>query len=467
MRGVMSDSRRDLGRRSFVGSVLAVLLLVSAAPGVRGEAPLSTTDLVRFLRAGISESTILHELQTRGFMEALDGLRESALREAGASETLVVAVRRVAPAEPPPAPVSVGRPAADPLTTAGPRGTGREPTFAIRTRTVRVPVSVLDKAGQPVLGLSREDFEVAEDGKKQAVTQFSSERRPLRIALALDISGSMTNKIRQVEEALRHFIDLLEPADEIMVITFNDRARVIQDFTSDRDLLARVLDRLEPFGATTLYDAVSLALQRVAKGPAESKAVVLVSDGVDTASAMTFEDLRELARRSEVPVFSIGLDSGPAPRNFSRPPGHRGPGGGGYGVPGGGHGGPGGGGGRGGWPGGGGGSPGGQGAPWGQGGYHHSREGFDARPLTELADDTGGRAEILKEIEHYTPGTDEAPGSALLKGAVETIAMILRHRYLLGYEPPDGKAAWRTIRVEVDRPSATARSRKGYYGGGA
>jgi VWFA-related protein len=459
----MSESGRDPNRRSVAGRILALLLLLAVAQGARGETPLTTADVVRFLRAGISESTILHELQSRGFVEALDDLRESALREAGASETLVVAVRRAAPAEPPPVPVAPPpvRPAATPPTVAIPGVTGREPTFAIRTRTVRVPVSVLDVAGQPVLGLAREDFRVSEDGKKQAVTQFSSERRPLRLALALDVSGSMTNKIRQVEEALRHFIDLLEPADEIMVITFNDRVRVIQDFTSDRELLARILDRLEPAGATTLYDAAALAIQRVAKGPAEAKAVVLVSDGVDTASTTTFENLRELARRSEVPVFSIGLDSGNALRNLSRPPGHHGPGG--FGVPGGGRGGPGGGG-RGGWPGGGGGG-GGQGGPGGPWGGRHPREGFDARPLTELADDTGGRAEILKGIEHYTPGSDEPPGSALLKGAVETIATILRHRYLLGYEPPDGKPAWRTIRVEVDRPSATARTRKGYYGG--
>jgi VWFA-related protein len=205
----------------------------------------------------------------------------------------------------------------------------------------------------------------------------------------------------------------------------------------------------------------------VAKVPAESKAVVLVTDGVDTASTTTFDSLRELARRTEVPVFSIGLDGGNGVRNLSHPPGRHGPGGGGFGRPGGGgHGGGGGwgGGGHGGGPGGGGsgGGPGGG----GYGGGHIPRRGFDGTPLTELADETGGRAQILKGIEHYTPGSDEPPGSDQLKGAVESIAMTLRHRYLLGYEPPDGKAAWRTIRVDVDRPAATARTRKGYYAGG-
>lgn len=90
------------------------------------------------------------------------------------------------------------------------------------------------------------------------------------------------------------------------------------------------------------------------------------------------------------------------------------------------------------------------------------RGGFDGRPLLDLADDTGGRAEILKDL-HYAPGGD-GPGTDRLNAAVESIAMTLRHRYLLGYEPPEGKSGWRTIRIDVDRPSTTARARKGYYG---
>jgi hypothetical protein len=102
------------------------------------------------------------------------------------------------------------------------------------------------------------------------------------------------------------------------------------------------------------------------------------------------------------------------------------------------------------------------GGPPGGGG---SRRGFDDKPLVELADETGGRAEIVKGLAHYTPDSD-VPGSDQLKEAVETIAVILRHRYLLGYEPPDGKSGWREIRVDVDRPDVVARTRKGYYSGG-
>jgi VWFA-related protein len=457
----------------LLGAVATALMLLAAflATSVRGDAPLTTADVVVFLRAGISERTILTELADRGFREPLDAGHEEALRNAGASETLVVAVRRAAPAPAPPPAAATPAPR-DPRSATRssspvvPQTAGRGPTFTADTRTVRVPVSVLDKQGAPVIGLHFEDFHIEDGGKPQAVTLFSGERRALRIALALDVSGSMDDKIRQVEAALRHFIGVLEPADEIMVITFNDHVRVVQDFTSDREQLFRVLDMLEPQGSTALFDAAHEAIQRVAEGPAESKAVVLVTDGVDTESATTFGVLRELARRKEVPVFSIGLDGGSSQRDFFRPPSlPRQPGIGGRGWPGGGGGrGRPGGGVPGGFPGGGGGG----GWPVGGGGprtIRTSPAGFDARALLDLAEETGGRAEIVKGFGHYLPGSD-SPQNDRLKAAVESIAMTLRHRYLLGYEPPDGKPGWRTIRVEVDRPATTARSRKGYYAGG-
>jgi VWFA-related protein len=462
------ESRSPRGDR-LLGAFAAALMLLAVflATSVRGDAPLTTADVVVFLRAGISERTILTELADRGFREPIDADREEALRNAGASETLVVAVRRAAPAPTPAVTTPVSRENGATRTSAPAiqHTSGRGPTFTTATRTVRVPVSVVDKQGAPVIGLHFGDFRISDGGKPQAVTLFSGERRALRIALALDVSGSMDDKIRQVEAALRHFIAVLEPADEIMVITFNDHVRVVQDFTSDRAQLDRVLDMLEPQGSTALFDAAYEAIQRVAEGPAESKAVVLVTDGVDTESATTFGVLRELARRKEVPVYSIGLDGGSAQRDLFRAPTlPRRPGIGGRGWPGGG-------GGRG-RPGGGvpGGFPGGGGGGgWPVGGGSRSvrtnAASFDARALLDLADETGGRAEIVKGFGHYVPGRD-APQNDHLKAAVESIAMTLRHRYLLGYEPPDGKAGWRTIRVEVDRPATTARSRKGYYAGG-
>jgi VWFA-related protein len=446
-----------MSRDALSRSIVAVVLLAAVVAGAVALAddPLSTADVVRFLQAGISEHTVLAELRERGFGEPLDAAREAALRRSGASETLVVALRRAAPvgaSTTPPGNTATAAP-----TVGGPppaAGSGRGPTFSATTRSVRVPVSVLDKRGEPVLGLTGTDFQISEDGRHQDVTFFSGERRPLRIALALDVSASMTDKMAQVSEALGHFIDLLEPADEILVITFSSQVDVVQDFTSNRELLGRVFSQLQPRQGTSLYDAAIEAIQRVATGPAESKAVVLVTDGVDTTSTASFADLREIARRSEVPVFSLGIGGEPMFRTIFNNPmggigrfpgrgrgrGPRGPGGGGW-PPGGG----------GGWPGGGGGG-GGRGGPMSTGG-----EGFDARPLIDLADDTGGRATILKGLDRNTGKVDR------LKEAVESIAVTLRHRYLVGYEPEAGKRGWRKIKVDVDRPSVTVQARKGYY----
>ena len=430
------------------GTVL-VLVLAALAAGAGGDDPLAAADVARFLKAGISEHTILTELRERGFAEPVDEAVETTLREAGASETLIVAVRRAAPQRPSTAaaPVVVtpqGRAPAAVVPAAG----GHVPIFGASAKSVRVPVSVLDKQGQPILGLQGADFSIAEDGHRQEVTFFSGERRPLRIALALDVSTSMSSKMREVSAALQHFIDLLEPSDEILVLTFSADLHVEQDFTSDRELLERVFSRLHPASGTALYDAAIEAIGRVAEGPAESKAVVLVTDGKDTASRASFEELREVARRSEVPVFSLGIGGDTTFRRMFDPGGGiripgipRGPGRGPR-LPGG-------------WPGGGGG-----GWPGGRGQGNPAEPDFDARPLLDLAEDTGGRATILKGLERDRGGRDQ------LQEAVETIAVTLRHRYLVGYEPPASKPGWRKIKVDVDRSPATVQARKGYYSEG-
>lgn len=267
----------------------------------------------------------------------------------------------------------------------------KPPTFSAGTRTVRVPVAVLDKNGDPVLDLGRESFQIFDSGRSQALTLFSSERRPIRIVVALDVSLSMAPRMDAVQRALGDFIDLLEPADETLVVTFSELVFVHGEFTSDRDQLERVFQRLEPAPGTSLYDAAIEAIGRVASGPAESKAVVLVTDGDDTTSKAGLKDVREMARLNEVPIFGIGL-------------------GGGGGT------------------------------------------------LRGLADDSGGRA-ILLGSGKRKPGEPDH-----LKAAVASIALTLRHRYLLGYEAQgDGGFAWHPIRVDVDRPSAEVHARKGYY----
>jgi Ca-activated chloride channel family protein len=302
----------------------------------------------------------------------------------------------------------------------------------VSTRTVRLPVTVTDKKGHPLTDLNQSDFRVSEEGREQQITFFSGERKPLRIALALDISGSMDKKIGEVSDALGYFLDLLEPDDQILVMTFGGSVDVVQDFTSDRERLGRVFAALQPRGSTALFDAVVEGARRVTGNPAESKAIVLVTDGMDTASAASFEQAREAARRAEVPVYSIGIGHDTGLGSLLRVLGGLG------GIQVGRRGG------RGGYPG--------QGWPSGE-------RDLDARPLLDLADETGGRAEILK-------GLDSRNGKVnRLREAAESMALSLRYRYLLAYEPPEtaDRGGWRSIKVEVGRPSVIVRARKGYY----
>ena len=182
--------------------------------------------------------------------------------------------------------------------------------------------------------------------------------------------------------------------------------------------------------------------------------MVLVTDGMDTVSATSWGELRELAKRSEVPVFSIAIGSDFTFRSvFSGPAGPIG------GVPGRGPGRP-----PRGWPGGGGGGGGWPGGGWPRGPMPGSSGSntadFDASALLDLAEETGARAEVLKGLDRDRGNVDR------LKDAVESIAMTLRHRYLVGYDPATGKRGWRKIKVDVDRPAVTARARKGYYSEG-
>jgi len=374
------------------------------------EAPLELEEVILLLQSGLSEETINVYVRARGMAKPLSVDEERILRSSGATESLFETLRELLPEAPtpsapsPPAVVSPNR--ADEIPQAG----GYQ--FRVATRTVRVPASVTDKKGRPVTDLKREEFRLLEDGESQPIVFFSSDRKPLRIGILLDVSGSMEEKIDAVADSLKHFLELLEPEDEIFVLAFSHGPEIVQDFTSDRRRLGNVLESLVPFGATALNDAVIEGLSFLDSIPAESKGLVIVTDGVDTSSRSTFDEALDAARRADTPVYSIGLGNGR------------------------------------------------RGGIFGDSHGSFGRFEFDDRPLRELAKETGGQAEILTNFEH-----DHQKGVDRLKEACESIALALRHRYVLGYQPPEDveKRGWRKIRVQVDRRSVKVRARKGYY----
>jgi VWFA-related protein len=310
--------------------------------------------------------------------------------------------------------------------------------FRSGVELINVTATVLDSSGRFVPGLRKDDFLVYEDNERQTISHFSAERVPVSLGIVLDTSGSMAgDKIHAARRALDRFLyDLLDPEDEIFLYRFSDRPVLLQGWTTNRQTLSRALGRITPDGGTAMYDAVAEALPLAQRGMHRKKALLVVSDGNDTASEHTsITALERQIRQSEVLVYAIGIDGEsqptvrrprtsprtwpPFPVPFPRP-------------------------GRG-WP------P--QRPPIGPG-PGGSGSAADARvntgALRDLTDDSGGRTEIVRDAQDLDPAT-------------AGIANELSQQYFLGY-PASGKkdGRWHDIRVEVTNRAYKVRARRGY-----
>src|SRR5215510_10742383 len=150
---------------------------------------------------------------------------------------------------------------------------------------VNVVATVTDDTGEYVADLTQDDFIVEEDGKAQTISHFSqSNDLPVSMGLLLDSSGSMERKIGTATTAVERFIRSIHKDDDIFLLTFSNRPDLQQDFTSDRDRLARALRRVSVGGGTALYDALELSLRKIKHGIQDKKAILLITDGQDTSS---------------------------------------------------------------------------------------------------------------------------------------------------------------------------------------
>ena len=193
---------------------------------------------------------------------------------------------------------------------------------------VSVTVVVYDKAGKFVKGLGPKDVQVLEDKLPQEVSYFreaagaGAERIPLSVALVLDCSGSMRHNMRFLQEAAIAFVNKLEDMDSALVVSFNESIKGSAEFTSDTSRLEQFIDGLEPWGGTSLHDAIHYGLGRVKDQPGR-KAVIVFSDGADTTSSMKEQEVIDYARSVEATVYSVGIrgESGlvaRSPRGFLR-----------------------------------------------------------------------------------------------------------------------------------------------------
>ncbi len=185
------------------------------------------------------------------------------------------------------------------------------PTFEVGIEVINLNVSVTDGRGRYVTDLTEKDFAVYEDGVKQDLTLFTHENLPISLALLIDGSASMDEKMPTAQAAATRFVKTLRPQDLAQIVLFNDRAQVLQEYTADQALLESAIKRTVAAGPTALHNALYVTLKELQKqkkaGELRRRAVVLLSDGEDTASLVTDDQVLELARKTEINIYAISL----------------------------------------------------------------------------------------------------------------------------------------------------------------
>lgn len=185
--------------------------------------------------------------------------------------------------------------------------------IAVEVNRVVLDVTVYDKQGRPVSGLTPESFRVLEDGVEQKVLHLSQEDRPLTLGLVVDSSRSISERRNEVIEGAMRLTRLSHDRDDVFLVSFNDSARFGLDrdtaFTRNPIVLRDALMAMKPEGQTALYDGLMLALDELDRGKWERQAAVIFSDGGDTSSEATIEATLERVRRSNALVYAVGLAS--------------------------------------------------------------------------------------------------------------------------------------------------------------
>jgi VWFA-related protein len=280
-----------------------------------------------------------------------------------------------------------------------------QPTFRTSADVVTIQASVRNTRGRPIHGLTTADFEVRDNGQVRPILSLRSDMAsPLSLAILVDTSGSMGigPKLEMAGQALESVLSQLRAGqDEAGIFTFDSELRERHAFTNDPAQLKGALEGFEPFGTTSLFDATAAAARRLAARSATHKAVVVLTDGTDTSSMLTAEEVSALASSIAVPVYIVAtvpsMDRRDMMEIVDRAP---------------------------------------------------QPKGADLRDLADL---TGG------QLVFATNFTETAALASNLVGQ-------LRLQYVLAIEAT-AAPEWRRLDVRVKRPSAVVKARSGYFGG--
>src|SRR5262245_50250490 len=292
----------------------------------------------------------------------------------------------------------------------------------VDVRLVNVIATVTDARGRSIPDLTAEDFILEEDGKRQPIMHFSQDQDvPVSIGILLDTSGSMDRKIRTAVEAVEHFGRRIHENDEVFLISFSSSPVLRQDFTDDRQKLTQALRHVNATGGTALYDALSDGLKMIRSGRHNKRAILVITDGQDTSSTATLDEVLASVRQSDLLIYPVGISGLSYAKDFdvlsdlavagmvALKPGRA---------------------------------------------VQSRRDEVDYRILRALAESSGGRAFVLAESLINRGGQIER--------VLDAIADELRSQYTLGFypsNPDDGR--YHSLRVRT-RSGSIVRARRGY-----
>ncbi len=314
----------------------------------------------------------------------------------------------------------------------------------VETALVTIPVSVMDRNGNFVSGLRKDDFKIFEDNQEQDVAYFATVDAPFTVALVLDMSGSTRNRLGEIQEAAMAFVDQLRFDDKVIVVEFDDKINVLCEATNNRNVIRNAIYSARSGDGTKLYDTVDFVINQKLSYVQGRKAIVLFTDGVDTTSKRaSYESTLQDAEELDALIFPIQFDTyndvagtGGGGGTTYPTPSRKKPsiwdavgiilGGGNVKIGGGG------------------------------GGMGGSRDDYAKadRYLSALARSTGAR--VYREQSSYT-----------LRQVFGQVAEELRKQYSLGYYPKmaSTEGSRHNIRVRVMRPNLAVRARDSYITG--
>jgi Ca-activated chloride channel family protein len=291
----------------------------------------------------------------------------------------------------------------------------------VEVEMVSLPVVVTTRDGKRIAGLEKEDFQVYEDKIQQKIEGFTAADEPFSVALMLDTSGSTMMKLQRIQNEAIRFVNLLQPGDSVAVLSLAEDVKLLEDFTVARGRIAGAIKRTSPGGYTVLYEAVWLALEEVLKPVHQRRALVLFTDGVDTASTRASKaETIELAKESRAPIYCIYFNTQDEMQGTYRIPTPTNPRPASPPIP----------------------------------GVGSSTEDYmgGRQYLANLADYSGGMVFDALKMEDLGPAFDE-------------IAHQLSSQYSIGYYPTNQKhdGKYRRVDVKVLRPGLYVRTKQGYF----